>query len=260
MLIKTDATGDTSNGWIYYSNDVVNVSFNDVAELADGDFVITGYEEDANGGDNDILIERIDANGSTIIYSEVFDHDGKDDEGTNVYTDGNSYYIAGFITTATNDKNAYLAKIDVTDNFIVWDEEYSNNSNDNEFLDFDFTADGGFICVGYAGDDVYLVKTDENGQVHNSVPTSVLELSNKLNVTAFPNPCYDALTINTASIQSSQLDIALFDLTGRQVITWNNVENKGSEKLNVFELPVGIYLLQVKTANEIYNQKITKQQ
>ena len=94
------------------------------------------------------------------------------------------------------------------------------------------------------------------------IDTKVSELSkNGLSLSpAFPNPAKDEVTINYALTQNADLEISLFDVTGKQVeyVKLNDVQaGSQSTKIDVSSLNAGIYMYSIKSNNAQVFSKIT---
>ena len=167
IIIK--ALSDLTEDWMYYTNTTLDEFYTDIVLMDNGDIVIVGSEEDDVNGDMDLLLERVNDDASSVIYSYTFDYEAEDDWANRIYVDGTDFYIAGGVTNSGGlESDAFLAKVNVSNGTFIWAETYGDD-RDDEFLDFDFTSDNGFICVGYSDysamrTDLYLVKTDEFGQ------------------------------------------------------------------------------------------------
>ena len=101
-----------------------------------------------------------------------------------------------------------------------------------------------------------------NWSVTGQFKTSSLKLEDndtRLNLEVFPNPVSDFATIQFSLSNSSDAEISLFDLQGRNIKTIaNETFSQGLHTLNfsVKDLPRGIYLLQLKTGPEVHTQKL----
>lgn len=80
---------------------------------------------------------------------------------------------------------------------------------------------------------------------------ATLGISDFKDLSIYPNPATDF--INILNVKHKIEKVAIFDLTGKQMIT----ETK--QKINVSSLPSGVYLLSVKTETGIKNFKFIKQ-
>jgi len=250
VLIKTDANGDEV--WTYYTTGAGDEIFNDFIIDNDGDFLIVGAEEDVQNGDYDLLLENVSSDGNTVNYSYTFDYLAGNDEAYRVYSDGTDFFIAGYVEDILNDDlDAYLAQIDVSNGDIIGEVAYGD-IYDDEFKDFDFTDDNGFICVGYQTinanyeTNVYLVKTDENGNVANTN-----ELIRNTDISVYPNPSSDV--INISSIEGVD-SYKIITVDGKTI-----QENElTSNQINIENLQAGVYLLELKIDKQVIVKKFIK--
>jgi hypothetical protein len=202
LAMKLDAFGDQD--WSYYTTGAADEFFNDVIVDPAGDFLLIGSQQDDITGDYDILLENIDFDGDVIYYSYTFDYESGDDEGLRVYYNGTDYFMVGYVERMAGDYDAYIAVLDVVAGDITGDVVYGDGL-DEGFIDFDIANDGGFICIGLkqitaqGATDVYLVKTDANGEV--LPPVSIPTLVRENVVTIFPNPTTDVLNIRGDGFQ-----------------------------------------------------------
>ncbi|MBC7864642.1 MAG: T9SS type A sorting domain-containing protein, partial [Bacteroidia bacterium] len=104
--------------------------------------------------------------------------------------------------------------------------------------------------------------TDANGctntitsQVTVNVTTGLVHFDNGSNISVFPNPAHENVTIKIQLARNSATGISIYDLTGREVIIETIKEmQKGEYALNVnrktYNLQEGIYYLRLVTGNE----------
>ncbi len=254
LVIKTDANGDEE--WIYFTTGNVYDVLNDIIDLSNGDFVIVGSEEDGTVGDDDLLIERITDDGSAMVYSWTFDYDAEDDEATRIYTDGTDYYLVGYVTDGTTmDMDAYIANIDVAAGDINWDELYGDVFDD-EFLDFDFTSDNGFICVGYSfansnDIDMYLVKTNEDGTVGLNDKIAVSS-----NLSILPNPAHDFVNISNVDFANDMIPIKITTMDGKLVLSESIIAENNKINIEISGFAKGYYLIETIQNAKICHEKL----
>lgn len=238
-LVKLDAAGEIE--WSYYSIGIGDEHFNDIILDSYGDFLLAGAEEDVIAGDYDLLLENVDFDGTITYYSHVFDYAAGDDEAYRVYWDGSDYFVAGYVEDTDNgDYDAYLALVDAENGDILSDVLYGD-FGDDEFFDFDFTDDGGFVCIGYStvdgsGDtDIYLVKTDENGEV--SDPVGLSDPEEVANVLIYPNPAENEIFLTSGGYNQYRI----MSMDGRVVDQGTLI----GTRIDIAMLPAGTYQLVV---------------
>jgi hypothetical protein len=138
-----------------------------VRQTADGGYVIAGETESFGSSHYNIWLVKTDANGAALwtrtFHGLIWGHDASVQQ----TTDG-GYVIVGLIAPYGSDHfDACLIKVDPRGG-TLWTKTYGG-SNDDEGLSVQQTTDGGYIVAGCSwsfgagGPDVYLVKTDANG-------------------------------------------------------------------------------------------------
>lgn len=72
-------------------------------------------------------------------------------------------------------------------------------------------------------------------------------------IRVFPNPASNTITIILPEVHFKNINIALFDLTGKEMISVNNAAYQ-NQQLDVSIIPAGLYLLQISSGE---NKMIT---
>ncbi|WP_299675717.1 T9SS type A sorting domain-containing protein [uncultured Dokdonia sp.] len=117
--------------------------------------------------------------------------------------------------------------------------------------DIAMSSDGAVIIAGgpfYDPND----NNDAVGGVRTYINTNILSLEDNTfttEITAFPNPVQDILTINLGENKAT-VSMTIYDLLGRVVQT-KSIENQDTFTVNINTLPRGIYIGQI--ASEIGN-------
>jgi len=137
-----------------------------LCETNEGGFLIAGYTFSHVSSDADILVIKTDSDGN-MIWQKTFGGSGTEyGYGCMAVEDG--YLITGYTTSyGAGSKDVYLVKIDEDGNEI-WSKTYGGESWDVG-TSLCETGDGGYAVCGFTysfgngEEDVYLVKTDRNG-------------------------------------------------------------------------------------------------
>jgi len=157
-IVKTNSTGDTVWTKTYYGG---NGRY--IEQTTDSGYIVSGFTDDYGAGNDDIYVLKIDAIGN-IQWTKTFGASSLDYSGCVRQTTEGGYIISGQISG-----KMVLIKINSIGN-IQWSKSYGGTIYERgEFVQQ--TSDGGYITTGYtqsfgAGNrDVYLVKTDLNGNL-----------------------------------------------------------------------------------------------
>jgi len=172
-LVKTDASGNEI--WHSTIGGSQDEWVESACKTADGGYILTGtaYSYDPYWGSDDLYLAKADANGNEIWHKYFrwgTDSTGAEEWGYSVQqtTDG-GYIIAGFMNNYAQDtlSEVYLIKTDNGGNKL-WSKLFGGPNRDGAYS-VQQTSDGGYIIAGWTrsfgagAQDVYLIKTDANG-------------------------------------------------------------------------------------------------
>ncbi len=89
--------------------------------------------------------------------------------------------------------------------------------------------------------------------------TAGLDQNSIQNVSAYPNPASDLITVNFEALQGADMKMQITDLSGKAVITFDTEKlSKGliQKQIDVSKLPVGSYLLSIEMNGALTTEKI----
>ena len=165
-LIKTDATGEVEWNQTYrgtrddWALSLINAS--------DGGYALAGYTSSYGAGGRDAWLVKTDEFGN-MEWNQTYGGIWNDVAYSLVATSDGGYAIAGTWCNNTYDFNFWLIKTDEFGN-MEWNQTYGGTNIDVAFS-LVATSDGGYALAGLAtflgegGEDVWLVKTDANGNM-----------------------------------------------------------------------------------------------
>jgi len=137
-----------------------------VQQTRDDGYIVAGYTTSFGSGGYDVYLVKTDFEGN-VLWTRTFGGSSNDYGKSVQQTSDGGYIVAGYTYTSSARNDVYLVKTDAGGNalwtrtFGGYDYDYGNSVRQ--------TNDGGYIIAGYTssfgagGYDVYLVKTDANG-------------------------------------------------------------------------------------------------
>jgi hypothetical protein len=164
-LIKTDENGNEI--WSQTFGGEGDDESYSVQQTTDGGFIITGYTQSFENGDSDFYLIKTDEDGEEL-WSQTFGGENEDGGGSVQQTTDGGFIITGYTQSFENgDSDFYLIKTD-EDGEELWSQTFGGE-NDDGSVSVQQTTDGGYIITGSTQSfgsgnrDIYLIKTDENG-------------------------------------------------------------------------------------------------
>jgi hypothetical protein len=160
-LIKTDENGNEQWFKTYEGTG------RSVQQTTDGGYIITGRTTSFGNGQSDVYLIKTDENGNEQ-WSQTFGGELNELGNSVQQTNDGGYIITGLTTSFGNGGwDVYLIKTDENGNE-QWSQTFGGDASDYG-RSVQQTTDGGYIITGYTisfGNgqiDIYLIKTDENG-------------------------------------------------------------------------------------------------
>ena len=251
---------DGDDGALYWETTIGRWN-NDIAEsickTPEGDFLVAGRSNSSfpgNHGEIDVFVSRLTALGE-IKYTKVFGGNNNDGaEKIFADNDGN-YIVTGFTESITSGDvsgkhkgtDVWMFNMDLAGH-ILWQHCYGGNRNEKAY-ESTVLADGSIVFlaqtnsfngdVGYnLGDyDAWLVKTEPTAMRMQQPVVEEIIIS--------PNPSSYMLNIcgNYGDIKT----ITIYTAQGKQV--WYSQTSEAQVKIPVFNLPAGMYYVQISACN-----------
>jgi hypothetical protein len=166
-LIKTNSYGDTL--WTKTFGGVNYDYGYSVAQTDDGGYIITGYTYSFGAGSEDVYLIRTDPTGDTL-WTNTFGGTDVDQGYSVAQTDDGEFIVTGqTFSFGASWSDLYLIKTDTAGN-MLWQKTFGGTNFDCGYS-VKQTKDGGYIIAGQTksfgagSSDVYLIKTDENGDM-----------------------------------------------------------------------------------------------
>jgi len=167
-LIKTNPSGDPL--WTRTYGGAFDEGGNSVQQTSDGGYIIAGATYSFGAGNTDVYLIKTNPSGDTIwtrTYGGTYFDNGQSVRQT---TDG-GYIVAGYTGTIYQPSwfDVYLIKTNATGD-TLWTRFFGGRDWDFSYS-VQQTTDSGYIIAGYTDSfgagraDVYLIKTDANGNV-----------------------------------------------------------------------------------------------
>ena len=236
-LIKLDPLGNVI--WAKYYSGFYEDWGRDLVETPDGGFLLVGITTSFGVGfSNDIYLIKTDSLGN-VIWSKAYGGPAEDIVYGVVLTSDGKYVIVGYTNSSGfGSYDGLLMKVDSNGN-LEWFHTYGGYSTDylNDVLE---SQDNGLVAIGkrasntFGSDDIYLIKTNENGYSYCAFSTyypvvnnisSVQALNYNLGVLSLISVSnYPLVTINASSGQNTSCAIIPVELkTFNYKIEKNNV-------------------------------------
>jgi hypothetical protein len=167
FLIKTDASGNII--WAKTYGGTTRDRVYSVQQTSDGGYIVGGWRAPASSTVDDVFLIKTDVNGN-VQWAKTFGGiDDDQDNSVQQTSDGGYIMTGGTASFGAGNSDIFLIKTDANGD-VQWAKTYGGTNYDNAFS-IQQTSDGGYIVAGQtysfgAGNsDIFLIKTDANGDV-----------------------------------------------------------------------------------------------
>ncbi len=221
-FVKTDAAGDSL--WTRtYGSDIGEEYGYSVQQTSDGGYIVVGRTNLGNSI-SQVYLVKTNASGDTLWSRIYYDRENVVGYFVQQTSDGD-YIIAGGTAFDWTRYDVYLLKVSASGD-TLWTRTYGDNGGSyiDEGHSVQQTSDEGYIVTGGTesfgnGYQVYLIKTDANGNVALETPVNPLAGLTVGQLKATPNP----FTSFTRIMGHEGERFALYDISGRKVaVHWGD--------------------------------------
>jgi hypothetical protein len=173
-------------------------------------------------------------------------------------SEGNYVYTGSILDEALSRQFVVLRKTD-TNGIEVWNKRYEIKGQSQRANDIKLTSDSGFVVAGvtstFSQGDVYLLKTDKNGDL--LPPIGIEPISNEIPLAFhlyqnYPNPFNPATKIKFDIPVVSYVEISIYDVNGKFIQSLLENELAAGKYIINFSsngLSSGIYFYRLIAAN-----------
>lgn len=238
-LIKTNSIGDTL--WSRTYGGIGDDEARDIKLTNDGGFIITGSTSYSVSSQTDICLIRTNSDGDTLWTRSFGGPQTEYAYSVENTTDKGFVVVGSTGSFGAGGEDVYLTKLDSSGN-LLWSKTYGGTFYDNAYS-IQQTSDSGFIMTGYTSSfgagsmDVYLIKTDKNG--NSGCNEGVALTGNTSHSTTVTKP--NTSIYNTISLVSFSSNVKYGGLINTPCITAGIKENALNHESHVFPNPFTSY-------------------
>lgn len=253
-VIRFNSYGDTL--WTRNYNQGQASMGNSITRTPDGNYLICGSQTNSFISDANII--KIDLSGN-ILSDKSYDQFGFSDEFSSLVMDAEGNSIAAGFTTqvyATYQEMGYVVKTNSAGD-TIWSavDGEGTYATAERIFDIDLTENNGTILCGSAGGHPFLTRLNSDGGGFVGIPDSPEDKYDKI-IYVRGNSLF--IDLSKSTNRFNKLNLTITNMAG---INLKQLQISGSQILtiNINDLPLGAYLLSVKTETTYETLKFLKQ-
>jgi hypothetical protein len=249
LLIKTSSTGVLQ--WSKSYGGTLDETGEDVVQLPDTGYVVTGYTKSFGSGGWDVYTFKVDKNGNTV-WARTSGDTGEDKSYAIKKTADNGFVVAGHTNSfGAGVFDAYVLKTNSLGNTGCNDSSGINTYAPGDSTSSGYVQDTNLIVVNGAAVDTFL--TIDSIRCSTCNPPKMGQLPSINESMVYPNPASDFLNINVWSDDESAI-VEVYSALG--LLVYHKIMAESNmEKVNISSWMPGLYFVRVSTN---YIQQMTK--
>jgi flagellar hook assembly protein FlgD len=183
-------TGTNTNAWIgkfspagatiteYVAQSDLNNCIHDIFVDSNGNVYAVGYVTVTGQGKN-IWIQKFNSSLVPQWQPKTYDISGGDDVANGVYVSGDYVYVIGSVSTATEGKNVWIAKLNANDGSEVWKRTYNSTDARDDIGNAIIVDSSGYVyitgCEDAIGEGYNIFVKKYYGNIVLTITTSSLD-------------------------------------------------------------------------------------
>ena len=251
LVFKVNSSGEMI--WSKKIGGTGNEEAYGLLKTTDGNFIVAGFSTSFGSGDEDAYIVKLNSSGSQI-WSRNYGGLSNDRAESVTATQDGGLMVTGYTGSFGDSSAVLLFKTDANGN-LIWLKTFGNDNYIKAGAWIVSCSDGGYAIagskqrIGTNDADLYLLKTDHNGNISTGIVEPEASLSGLI---IYPDPAVSYINLSFDNHLVNP-EIEIFDSEGKIVLRVKN-----QTKINVEDLPAGLYCLKLKDGSEILTQRFVR--